>query len=215
MAAAQVLMSIGIIAFSFVIGLLFFYVTSPLTKLEKKKQIEEVISQLINFVIFIWIGKVLTNLPVFISDPLTILAYPSNSHAFYVAVLLIVITISYKVIRHKFAAHTFLISFVPIFLAASFVYEFIGMVYQGNTFWGYLALLMGLLVVYMVLHDRVPVDLLTFLLLFTWVICKLILALTLPFTTVFGYMVVPWFLVLLIILFFGLFIYNRKGKVSS
>src|SRR5690625_2609412 len=102
MASAQVLLSIAIIIISFVIGFIFFYIISPLSKEEKRKHIEELVSLLINFIIFIWVGKIIMNLAIFISDPLAVLAYPSDSSAFYIACLLIILNIIYKTKRHGF-----------------------------------------------------------------------------------------------------------------
>lgn len=59
MAIASKLTSIGIIAFSFAIGFLSLYYFSDLTKDEKKKHLEELLSQIINFVLLIWLGKII------------------------------------------------------------------------------------------------------------------------------------------------------------
>ncbi|WP_010648806.1 MULTISPECIES: hypothetical protein [Oceanobacillus] len=96
MAIASKLTAIGIIALSFAVGFLSFYLLSDLTREQKKLQVEEIISQLFNFVIFIWIGKILINLSTFISDPLSILAYPSDSKSFYFAIVSIALMLLYK-----------------------------------------------------------------------------------------------------------------------
>src|SRR5699024_6705977 len=156
MVVAHVIKSIGTLIISFLAGFIFFYITSSLSRIEKKKQLEEIASQLINFVIYIWLGKIITNIQVFIQDPLTILAYPSNSSAFYAATLFSALTIGYKVMKHNFHVPTFLSSFVPVFLVASFIYEFVKIVSSGNVFgWGYLGILMILLIIYMIFYDRI------------------------------------------------------------
>lgn len=215
MASVQALASIAIIMISFVIGFSFFYFTSPLSKSGKKLQLEEITSQLINFVIFIWIGKIILNITLFMSDPLAVLAYPSNSHAFYIAALFIVLNIGYKMKRHQFNARILLASFVPIFLVSSFVYEFIDIVWNGNTYsWSYLGLLMVLLVLFMIFQERVSSMKLTYNLFLAWSLGKLTLAMILPFTTVFGYTMSPWFLIVLSILLGVLIIYNLRKRVS-
>lgn len=214
MAYTQVLISISILIISFIVGSLFFYYISPLTKTEKKQQLEEILSQVVNFVIFIWIGKIITNIAIFIRAPLTILAYPSNSQAFYVAVLLMIITIAYKVWRNKFRLYPFLQAFIPVFLAASFVYEFINMTQSENAYaWGYLGLLMLLLIMYIFLNERLTSNGM-FLLVIIWGAGQLLLSFVLPFTTIFGYIVAPWFLIVLVSLFIILFIYDRKRESS-
>src|SRR5690625_2232093 len=104
-------MSIGIIIVSILAGLVFFYMTSHLPKEHKKAQLEEMFSQLVNFIIFIWVGKIILNVSIFIEDPLAILAYPSNSEAFYLAVLLSTILLFYKSWQKKFDVLHFITSF--------------------------------------------------------------------------------------------------------
>lgn len=215
MASIQVFVSIAIIFFSFVGGFSFFYFMSPLSKEENKQQAEEMISQLVNFVIFIWVGKIILNAKLFISDPLAVLAYPSNSYAFYIATLLIILNVVYKVKRYEFNANLLLATFVPVFLVSSFIFEFIDISWQGNTYsWGYLGLLTLLLVLYMIFQEKVSFIKLMYYLLLAWSLGKLVLSLILPFTAVFGYTVYPWFLIILSILLVTLNIYNLRKKVS-
>ena len=114
-AATFKLMSIGIIIISFVVGLIFFYMISYLSKEQRKAQIEEIVSQLINFIIFIWIGKIILNFSIFIKDPLAILAYPSNAEAFYLAVLFSAILLFYKAYKKKFDVLQLATSFLSVF----------------------------------------------------------------------------------------------------
>lgn len=211
MAMASVLSTITIIIISMIMGLICFYVMSDLPKIQRKKQIEEMTSQLINFVIFIWLGKILLNLTIFIRDPLAILAYPSNSFAFYLAVLFSALLLTYKSIRKKVDVFTLMNSFIPVFLVASFVYEFIQIVWHNNTYSiGYLAWLSVLLIMYLLIRDHVITYTLTIIMLSGWAAGKLVLAIVLPFTTVFGYIMTPWFLVLFFTICFSLLFKQRK-----
>jgi|SRR5690625_4890395 len=211
MPTASVFMSIAMIIICFIVGYIFFYITSPLTNHTKKQQLGEITSLLIDIIIFIWIGKIILNIKVFISNPLAIIAYPSNSQAFYIAIVLLTLNIGYKVKRHKLKIIPLLDSFIPVFLVASFVYEFIQIVWGGNTFtWGYLGLLMVLLILYLVLHDRTSTEKIIVILLIFWSLGQLILAMTMPFITVFGYMMSPWFMSFILIFCFVLFIKNYR-----
>src|SRR5690625_3451826 len=96
MVIASRVASIGIIIVSLAIGLITFYILNDLPKEKKKKYMEEFISQLVNFIIFIWVGKILLNISLFIQDPLAVLAYPGDSGAFYLAVLFTAIIAVYK-----------------------------------------------------------------------------------------------------------------------
>ncbi|WP_042150093.1 hypothetical protein [Paucisalibacillus sp. EB02] len=196
MSIASKLTTIGIIAFSIAIGFLSFYLFSnnDLTKDQKKKHIEEIMSHLINFIIFIWVGKIVLNLTIFISDPLSILAYPSNSKAFYFATVLTAILLLYKSKRKNMMVLPLLESFVHVFLIGSFVYEFIQFVIEDNRFaFGNLILIALLIGLYFFLRERMKVRMLLMVMVTAWSIGMILLGIIQPFVTVFGYIMAPWF----------------------
>src|SRR5699024_3336455 len=136
------LQKIGVIVGSFLIGFIFFYVTSPMTKKSRKHALDHLSNLLIIFVVGIWIGKIVLNINVFVKDPFAILAYPSDSSAFYFASFLTMVYIGWKVSRKTVTDFNMLIAFVPVFLASSFTYEFIQMMWCDNIFcWMYMWLL--------------------------------------------------------------------------
>lgn len=214
MPSVWVLTSVAAIVVSFLIGFLFFYIVSPLEKIEKKQQFEEITSLLIHFVIYIWIGKIIWNVSIFVQDPMAVLAYPSDSNAFYIALFLVFINIGYKVKRHHISVVSLLYAFVPIFLAASFAYEFIQMIVYGNIFsLVYMGLLMVLIVLFMFLDGRASMPTIAFFMLIIWTIGKLVLSFMLPFTTIFGYMISSVFLIILLVFLIGLYVVvTRKGR---
>lgn len=215
MAMVQVLTSIGMIVLSFIIGIGVYYITSKSPKETKKKQIDEIVSQLINLVIFIWIAKVITNIGIFIKDPFAVLAYPSNAQAFYLATLLTFIFITYKVWKKEIDSLALFTTFMPVFLLASFSYEFMQMIWGNGVYsWAYLAILMVLLLAYYLMDDLVPLSTLSFSLFILWSIGKVVLGIVLPFTTVFSYIIAPWYAVILFSIGIVLFIYHRKKDVS-
>src|SRR5690625_5254060 len=114
MPSISVIKSIGLLIVSFLVGIGYFFIQSEQTKELRKKQLEVTSSLIINIVIYIWIGKVLVHLPEFFSDPLAILAYPSNSNAFYVASGLGLINIIIIVTRKKVALSSYIKAFVSI-----------------------------------------------------------------------------------------------------
>jgi len=159
----------------------------------------EMVNQLINLVLFIWLGKIVLNVSTFIQDPIAILAYPADSNAFYFGTILTLATIVYKGMRQKISVNQFVFAFIPVFLTASFLYEFMQIVWENMSFtWHEIGLLGGLLLVYMLIHDHVSEELSTILLVLGWGIGKLLLLWYLPFTTIFGYMINSWFIVLIV-----------------
>ncbi|MGY0692705.1 hypothetical protein ACW2QC_07900 [Virgibacillus sp. FSP13] len=214
MAVASKLMSIAIIVLSLIVGLVFYYVLNDVTKEQKMKQIEELASQLVNFVIFIWLGKIILHLPIFIKDPLAILAYPSSSHGFYLAVLLSGCVLFYKSKRGKINLLAFIASFLPVFLAGSFTYEFIQLIWNNNTYsFGYIVLLTVLMVSYLLIRAHITTGTLICLILIGWTTGILVLSFIQPFVTVFGYIMAPWFVgVFFVVSLFSLIILNRRKR---
>src|SRR5699024_4273883 len=162
--------SIGIIFASLAIGLIIFHTLSDLPKEKKRKHMEELISQLVNFIIFIWVGKILLNISLFIQDPLAVLAYPGDSGAFYLAVLFTAITVIYKTSRKKLDIPVFAETFLHIFLVASFFYEFIQMILGDHTYsFGYMVVLAMLLILFFVMRGRISLFVLLITILAGWV----------------------------------------------
>jgi len=204
--------TIAIIIISLGVGILSFYLMSGLSK--KKMYMEELVSQLINFVIFMWIGKILLNFSVFIKEPLTILAYPSNSHAFYLAVLFSIVTIGIKSKREKVDVVPFLNAFIHVFLLSSFVYEFIQIVWNNNAYSiKYMGLLAVLIVAIIVIRDRISIYRVNIFMLIGWTLGALGLAFIMPLLMVFGYTISPWFLGLILVFCLTVIMLQRK-KVS-
>lgn len=212
-AQLEALKDIGIIIGSFLVGFAFFYVTSPFTKEVKKRVLDQTISMLINFVIYVWIGKILLNIGLFVRDPLAVLAYPSDSSAFYAATLLILIHIIWKVWRKKMTDTNLLVGFMPIFLAASFIYEFIQMFWFENSYsLMYIGMLTILIIIFLLVQDKIAGWQLSLYLFMLWSLGQIILSFILPFATVFSYIMSPWYLFIVLLLSIGLYFYLFRLK---
>lgn len=212
MAVAQVLISIGTIIISFIIGCVFYFVMSPVKKNLKKEHIQKIISLLIDMVIFIWISKVIVNISQFIRDPLAVLAYPSDSSAFYIAIGIMLVYLAYKQKRSKLLIEPPIDSFVPIFIVASFVYEFIQIIWFGKS-WPYMALLMILIMLYLLIDDKLPRYIISGFAVITWSLGQLLLTFILPYMSVFNYIIDPWFFIVIMIVTL-LYVILKRKKVS-
>lgn len=216
MAIISKLTVILIIAVSFALAFLAFYLMSNLTKEQRKQQINEITSQLINFVLFLWLAKILLNLPLFVQDPLAVLAYPSNSEAFYLATLFTGILVYIKAKQGKIAGSRLAHSFLQVFLAASFVYEFIQMTWRENPFsLPYLVVFGLLLVLFHVLQGRMnPLNQIS-IVLAAAAVAFFTINFMLPYLSIFGYIVEPWFLALFLAACFGLLINGPSDQLES
>lgn len=213
MAIASKLSAIGILVFSLATGFLTFYLFSDLTMEQKKKHIEELFSQIITFIIFIWLGKVTLNFSIFISDPIAILAYPSDLKSFYFAVVLHAIYLAYKSKVKNFSILPLLDPFLNIFLIASFVYEFIQYEIKDNPYaFGYLILLAILIGIYFFLRERFSVTILLIVIVTVWSIGMVTLAVIQPYVTVFGYLMAPWFVTIIFVMSISGLAYKLKKE---
>lgn len=208
-------LAIGMIVLSLAIGLVFFYVFSVFSKPEKKKYMEILTSQLINLVIFIWVGKILLHLPLFIQDPLAVLAYPGNSGAFYLAVLFTGGLVLYQWIRKKLDILLFAEACTHVFLVALFFYEFMQLMIEDNMYsLGYLILSVILLILLFLLRERVPIFWLLTSILIILSIGMLVLNLIYPFVAIFGYLIEIWFIIVFFIGCLSILILNERKRKS-
>lgn len=199
MAITAKLFSLVTILFSIFAGLLLYYWMSLSSKEEKKKQLEEVTNFFINFVIFMWIGKVIMNFSVFIKDPLAVLAYPADSTSFYLAVIGSILRLMYK--QKKIQLPVFLNALFPVVLTASLMFEFIKFLQDSNLY-SLTNLIFDsiLLAIFYYANERVSAFTLFFIILISWLTGTMIMFLTQPYVLFFGY-----FLSLPFILVFFLF----------
>ncbi|WP_134339190.1 hypothetical protein [Filobacillus milosensis] len=209
MVATSTIISLSMLVISLVTGAFFYYVISVQTTKEKKEDLETVSSFFINFIILIWVGKITLNLSLFIEDPIAILAYPSQSDAFYFAFFASIFLYGYKFYKNELVVRRFVYVIVSIFIFSSFIYEFIDLVWQENTYtWRYLSLLFFLLVIYSLMSNQWSYRLISSVIIMLWGSGQIVLSLTQPFTTVFGYLISVWFICLIILI--GIFLLLNK-----
>ncbi|WP_010529534.1 hypothetical protein [Lentibacillus jeotgali] len=215
MVIANKLMSIGIMVFSIGLGFIILIFLGDLSKEQRKDYLEEMISQLTNLIIFVWAGKIILNFPVFMEDPLSILAYPSDSDSFYLAVVFSAVLFFYKSSKWQLDTLLFLKSFLLVLLTASFAYEFIQYIWNDNQFaFGYLILLTILLLLFIFMQNGVASSTSILVILTVWFLGILLLLFIQPFVTVFGYMITPWFLMLVFVVGFSYILYLKRKRGS-
>ncbi|KAB2494215.1 hypothetical protein [Priestia endophytica] len=210
MATAK-LISISTVLFSIIAGLFIYYWISPSSKDEKKKQLEEVTDFIVNFVIFMWIGKVILNFSVFIKDPLAVLAYPADSNSFYIAIILSIFRLIYK--QKKMELPIFLSALLPIVLVASFMFEFMQFLQDRNLYsltnMSFYAILVA---IFYYLNEKLSALSLFFILLLSWSIGTLIMFFTQPYVLFFGYLLSLPFILLFLLFNASVIIYIKLKR---
>lgn len=213
MASTTILINIAIIFVSFLGGIVTYYNISEETKTVKKKQVEDIVSLTINFIIYIWLGKIIVNINLFISDPLAILAYPSNSYAFYLATIFIIINLFYRKYRHDEQITIIIQAFVPIFLSTLFFYEIFQVTIENKPFnKSYLVFITILMISYIALYGKIPHALQSYVYGIVLLLGQLLLTLLYKIT-IFGYRLLPIYFISLLIIVIFFIILQKKRKV--
>ncbi|WP_342558638.1 hypothetical protein [Metasolibacillus sp. FSL K6-0083] len=200
------LISIATIFFSVVAGLILYYWLSSSNKEEKKQQPEEVINFLMNFIIFMWIGKIIMNFPLFIKDPLAVLAYPADSTSFYFAIIGSILRLVYQ--RKKIQLPIFIAALLPVILAASFMFEFIQFLQDSNLYsLVNMIFYMFLLSIFYYLNERMPALILFLILLMSWFVGTMMMFFTQPYVLFLGYLLSLPFILIFFLFNVGVLIY--------
>lgn len=207
------IISILILLMSLVFGVLFYYFVSQENKAMKKKLIEDVVSLTVNFVIYMWVGKVMIHFAKFVKDPIAILAFPSNAKAFYVATFLIIMNLLYRKIRHEQSLFTIVRAFIPVFLAASFMFEFFQIILKSKSSnWPYLAFVFFLLIAYVITNGKVNIKKQLILISYSWIVGQFFIVQFLN-TTMFNYRISAIYYIVLLLFIIVIHVFNMKKKV--
>ncbi|WP_068672648.1 hypothetical protein [Oceanobacillus sp. Castelsardo] len=179
---------------SLFVGIIIYYLINDKSRESNKNQVNEIISEIVNFVIFLWVGKVLFNYSRLLEDPLIVFIIPSDSTSFYFAFLCMGGLFFYKFKQRRFDVGKFLQAFFPIFIFSSFCYEFIQLVWENNRFsFGY-SLVLGILIIVLLLtYGRVNNFHFITIMLVGWSIGLIILAFLQNHIVIFGYSIQIWF----------------------
>lgn len=179
------------------LGFIVFYVFSNLGKDQKINLIRETLSQIINFVLFIWLSKSLLNLSLLFRDPLAMLAYPSGSKAFYLALLFSAGLIFYSHRKGRIDGWPFVESLWFTLLPAAFFYEFIRLIWSGDIYaFGGIILYGIMLIAFLGMGEKIPQLVASSILIALWTSGMMLGVLTQTYPTTFGYVIEPWFIFL-------------------
>lgn len=215
----DVLIPILLIAISIISGIAFYFFTEVnLTTAQKKTYINQFISFLINFVLFIWLGKVVLNATTIFEDPFAVLARPSDAKTFYFAVILLMINISYHILRHDLNVVPFVYRSLPILIVSSFTYEFIKITFLDNkSTWPYLTLLFLLVLFSFFAFEKMKSYIFIYIVSTGWLVGQFIISLFSPYIVFFQYMINEFFIIVTFVLLhlFLIYFYKKYKKQQN
>lgn len=107
-------------------------------------------------------------------------------------------------------------AFVPVFLGASFIYEFVQIFwYEDRYTWLYIGLITALILFFLLVEGHVARWKLSLYIMILWCLGQMILSFVMPFATVFSYIISPWYVGALLLLIGSLFVYLNRKLVSE
>lgn len=202
--------SLVVLIGSLLIALLYYFFYSPFSKKETKKHIDEISNVFIGLAIAIIVGKIITHFPTFLKDPISILAYPSDSKAFYIGILIIIGYCSWKVVKSYDHFQKLFFAFISIFITASLLYEFVMQIFgNGNSSILYLFLLFALFLFVQYVPGKLHYSIVGQIAFLLWNGVQFALTLFTP-TYIFTFIVDSWFYLLLFMS--GLFLFFNERR---
>src|SRR5699024_5131459 len=169
---------------------------------------------LINYILLIWSGKRMIHIHIYDHNQHTVLAYPSDSWSVYIATTLLIIQRMYRKVRNQLIVSQLVNTFIPIFLATSFVYEFIALTIMNNkTALQNLLLITVLILVYLFLQDKLKNNYVATLIGLVYSIVHIVFYFIGDYTIVFGYMLHPIYFMSILLLIVYNFIYDQRNSI--
>lgn len=197
MPSLTILFSIGQYVISLLVGIGFYYInTQQIDKKAKKQAIDLVFTYIINFIIYIWLAKIIVFLPLFFTDPFAVLPYPSDSRMFYIASVFTLIHGFIAKKRNKLQGQIFIDAIIPIFFMSSFIYEFMDVVFnQYKQSWSTFILTSILLICYVFIKNIKPG-----LLVGIWAFIQCLFGFYFSYTTLFGYTLSAYYFIVILMI---------------
>ncbi len=205
--------SFVVLVISILVSMLLFRFLHPFNERKGKQYVDEIGTIFIGIAVSIIIGKILLNVSEFITDPIAILAYPSDSKAFYIGLLFVVVYVKWRVIRSYDHFEELFFSWMFVFFAASFLYEFVISVFGNGTGNGIsMVIPFVLLIGFLLLYEKVAIGLLAILGMVLWSLGQLLFRIF-DQTSIFQFYVSPIFYGLNLLIGIMLLLYRRKVLV--
>lgn len=106
-------------------GALFLYLTSPLDQEKKKLHMNKLIDSVLYLMIFTIVAKITLNMSLFFEDPVAVLAYPSNSTALYLALVMTVVVMVMSKQKDVMLSWGFIDSLFRFLVSSQFIQLFL------------------------------------------------------------------------------------------
>ncbi|WP_411954234.1 hypothetical protein ACKXGF_13605 [Alkalibacillus sp. S2W] len=211
MATTAAIIDILMLLGSWLVGLIVYRLFAA----QRVAKLEDIAGVVLNIILLTWVGKVVFQLPLFLQDPIAVLAYPSSANALYFGIFIAFILLTRKAYKESIDLNKQLYGFVYSLLFASFSYNTTDLIVFENTFAIYNLIILAVVVITLIIVDQhLKPGLLSGLLISLWSAGHLIMQFWAPFTTTFSFLLAPWFVAVVLIAGISLIIHTTRKKVS-
>lgn len=210
MATTTALLFVGKFALSFIFAIIMFYIMDEEDAKVKRKKIDDLLSLLLQFIIYIWLAKMIWDLPMLFRHPFSVLAYPSNSTHFYTATVLTSLHFYWQHRHDKSAIQARLNMFIRVALLALFMYEFLEIILNPYTQLDLYFVLLTVIVALMTLYQKKAWA--TPLMFNIWLLMVFILSLSKGYYQVFNYFIHPIYFIVMLIGLSSLYLILNKSR---
>lgn len=216
----SVMLSIGILFASFLGGILFYYVVDHNDKQHKKYELDQFLNVLIQFILYLWLMKILAQFSMVFQDPMSVLAHPANSMHFLFASIILLVHLWFKYRNNTLATINLFQTGSFIIIASLFIYEILQLLTQpGADFNVMIVVLAALIVINVLLYGKHKNELiLSGSLIGAFLITACGFAFFKGYYMFFGFMLSPYYFLLLIILlaiYLYFMVYKNKLHQST
>lgn len=197
----SVMLSIGILFASFLGGILFYYVVDHNDKQHKKYELDQFLNVLIQFILYLWLMKIIAQFSMVFQDPMSVLAHPANSMHFLFASIILLVHLWFKYRNNTSATINLFQTGSFIIIASLFIYEILQLLTQpGADFNVMIVVLAALIVTNVLLYGKHNELILSGSLIGVFLIVACGFAFFKGYYMFFGFMLSPYYFLLLIIL---------------
>lgn len=177
---------------------LLYYLQSEQSKKVKKQVVDDILGHIIRLVLIMWAIKIVRHFSLFLTDPLAILAYPSDTNTFYLALVFVLVIAWLEGRWKKKDVFSLLPPFFYMLFITLFIYEsYVLFIQQSLYSFPYYLVLASILISYLIVPQKRTIWNQTWWAVSIWTLGSLVIFPVQPLVTIVQFRMTPIFALLL------------------
>ncbi len=151
----SVVWRLGAMIIGGIVGAFLYYLHSEQSKKVKKRIVDDILGHIIRLVLMMWAIKIIRHFSLFVQDPLAILAYPSDTNTFYLALIFVILIATIEGVWKKKDVLSLIPPFFYMLFIALFIYEsYVLFIQQSMYSFPYYIVLASVMISYLILPQK-------------------------------------------------------------